>query len=929
MSTAVAERRASPELVEQLVREVRHQLAGHSSTPLVIGVRAQSEWTHGDLTGEHGTIYVAPCATPLAVRDALAAFGSNGATTRDTLVVLTPLAEAELGADVLGRFVRPRLLYLNSWNAVCQRLGVRQLDPDYGTSRLAWMAEALLTVPLATLPPAMSTLSVDAGLQLLAQAVLGSRTLTVDGLLRATAEPGFADRIRLAADELVARLTEVLGERLGPAGRLVCGAIAAGHGSDALPAGLAAVSVVGAADQYAHAMVEAVTGCDDITDPALAVWARAAETALGALDETESPLVADLLTIGSQLVADWRAPHPEASAVLAAGFDARLALVARELDAFLDNRDGADLSSVRRAVADVRAHRNARTALSRHRAVRAELAARLALWLRDPISDAHGTAVAPAAGPATFGDVLDGYRADGAWVDAARRRVEEGDDAPTELAAVLARISEAAYERRRAGNQRFAQALAHWTVHGTATEVPDDGVVAVEVILEQVAVPLAAAEGALLVVLDGCGLPAFLELVDQFRLLGFQEIGRGGRRAVGLAALPTVTDVSRASLLCGTLTTGNAEHEKRGFVAQDAVRRLSGLPARLFHHRPDLTTGVGQGLPAEVLAALGAAGPRLVGAVVNTIDDELSRGDFTREYAIEHLGPLQGLLRAAADAGRYVIITADHGHVLGVGLDGRGDARRGGEGGDRWRDADRDLDDDEVLLRGPRVLRGDDRGVIAPAQDDLRYSAKHGGYHGGATPEECVVPLSVFRPPGVDAPPGWEPVSAAPPGWWDLAAFPTPPGAPETAPGRPRRRTTPAPVPGQGGLFGEDQLAAADEALTESTAPTALQVDAPWAAQLLASDTYQVQLGAMARMKPPPERVRAALGALHARGGTASFAVLAQATGMALARVPGFVAALERLLNVDGYGIVTVDRTAQEVRLDEPLLHTQFLGGTS
>ena len=102
---------------------------------------------------------------------------------------------------------------------------------------------------------------------------------------------------------------------------------------------------------------------------------------------------------------------------------------------------------------------------------------------------------------------------------------------------------------------------------------------------------------------------------------------------------------------------------------------------------------------------------------------------------------------------------------------------------------------------------------------------------------------------------------------------------------------------------------------------------APWIDELLRSDTYAVQLGAMSRAKPPEERVRSVLGVLHARGGTASFAVVAQAAAMPAPRVPGFLSALERLLNVDGYGVITVDRNAQELRLDEDLLRTQFLGG--
>jgi hypothetical protein len=929
VSSTVAERHATPELVLQLVREVRQQLAGHGAAPLVVGVRAQVDWTYGDLDDVAGTVRVVGCATPLAVREALWEQTGADSEAPTTLVILTPLPEADLGADVLGRFVRPRLLYLNSWNAVCQRFGVRQLDPDYGTSGLAWMADALLWVPLDGLPTATTTLSVDAGLLYLARFAFGAGTLTLDGILRATASAGFADRVANVDAELLEHVCTALSERLGPAVELVCGAIRNGYGADAVAGGLAAATVAGAGDAHrAPAMIAALTGVNDAADAALAAWARAAETVILSLSDEGAPRVAELLTAGSGFVTEWRAPHPEASTVLSAGFEARLATLARELDAFLDSTAAADLDSVRNAVATVRAHRDARTSLSRHRAVRAELAARLALWLRDPASDAEGTALATGGASPTFGQVVEGYVADGAWVDTARRRVEEGDDGPPELAAVLSRVAEAAYERRRAGNLRFAAALAQWSGHGTATDVPGESLVAVEALLEQVAVPLAAAERALLVVLDGCGLAPFLELVAQFPSLGFAEIGRAGRRAAGLAALPTVTEVSRSSLLCGELSIGNADHERRHFEANPAVRSLAGPTARLFHHRPHLVTGIGQSLPAEVALALSTSGPQLVAAVVNTIDDELSRGDFTREYAIEHLGPLQALLRAAADAGRFVVVTADHGHVLGVGLDGRGEARRTGEGGDRWRDADRAPDADEVLLRGPRVLLGGDTGVIAPAQDDLRYSAKHGGYHGGATPEECLVPLSVFRPPGVDTPAGWEPVSVAPPGWWDLAAAAVAPDPVAPAPKKRRSKSTPG--PSQPGLFDDDQTTPGGTEPTEQPdAPSPSGAEAPWAEQLVTSEAFQLQLEAAKRMNPQLDRVRAALGALDARGGTASFTALAQAAGMPVDRVPGFVSVLERLLNVDGYGVITVDRTTQEVRLDETLLRTQFLEGGS
>lgn len=930
MTTALAERVASPALVLQLVSEVRQQVAGRGVAPLVIGVRARPDWTHGDLVGDDGSVRVMTGPTPLTVREALVEFSttSGAKSGADTLVVLTDLSEVDLGEDLLGRFVRPRLMYLNVWKAVCQRLGARQLDPDYGTSDLSWMAEALLAVPLDDAPPRLGTLSVELGLRILAGAVLGADGITLDRLLVATARPDFNDTVASADPEVLARLCDVLAARLGPTGLLVTGTVTNGRGSDALPAGLAAAAVTGDNDPgYAHALIQALSGVQHVGDAALVAWTRAAERALESLEVDSAPNVPELLTAASQFVTDWRAPRPEQSAVLAAGFEARLAALARELQGLLDGTSGVDLTSVRHAVARVRAHRSSRAQLTRHRAERAELAARLALWLRSPVSDGFGTA--PGDRP-SFSDVLHGYLADGAWVDAARRRVEEGDDSPVELAEVLSRISEAAYEHRRVGNERFARALAAWSEHGTADNLPDGPMLAVESVLAGVAVPLAAAERALLVVLDGCGLSQFLEFAEQFRHLGFTEIGSGGGRAAALAALPTVTEVSRSSLLCGALSPGNAEHEKRRFAANDAVVGLPGPPARLFHHHQDLGSGVGVGLPPTVLEALGVDGPRLVGAVVNTIDDALSRGVFTREYTIENLGPLQGLLRAAADTGRFVVVTGDHGHVLGVGLDGRGEARRSGEGGDRWRTADRAPDTDEVLLRGPRVLLGGDHGVIAPAQDDLRYSAKHGGYHGGATPEECLVPVAVFAPPGVTAPSGWDPIAVAPPAWWDLAALDAP--EVDTPPSPAKRRRRQEQTDRQGELFGgapATETSSADE--NDESPVTVLPPTpvAPWIDALIGSDVYKVQFGTMNRAKPAEDRVRAALGALHARGGTAAFSVLAQATAMPAQRIPGFVSALERLLNVDGYGVITVDRSAQEVRLDEDLLSAQFLGGRS
>lgn len=924
-------RSATPELLRQLVHQLREGMKDRlHPEPFVVGVKAIPVWNLGDLDDPTvGTIQVEPCPSPLAARRAIADFTATepgGRPSEATLVLLTDLAEGDLGADLLGRFIRPKLYSLSPWDAVRQRFGARSLDPAFGDARYSWMADPLLDVREESLPAGAVVLTAEAGLRAITEAVLGATGTSLERLLVATADRSFTARINAADQRVVAALCSTLGDLLGPAGQLVTGAIAQGRGERCLPAGLAARTVVGAVSgSRAQARIEDLTNCDSVTDAALEAWARAAERAVAELATTIDDRYAsihDLDHAGSALVADWQATFTDASEVLSVSFEARLDQLANLLHEALDATGPVDPRVMRHGVHRVVTHRIAGTDPGRPRAQRAQLAARLVSWLRDPISAQHGTGASPnRTAQLTLTESVDAYLADGAWVDAARRRVGEGDDTPARFAEALRRISEAAHQRRADGNRSFAEALARWTTDGTASELPAADMLAVEAVLGDLVAPLAKRAPVLLVVLDGGGLAPFLELADQFALYGLKEIGQHDRRRVALATLPTVTEASRTSLLAGRLRTGAAADEKRELPKHPQIAKLDGPQAMVVHHRPDLVSGIGQGLPPHVGAALTASGPRVVAAVVNTIDDDLSRGTFTSEYRIEDLGPLPALLRAATAAGRTVIITADHGHVLGVGLDGKGDVARSGEGGDRWRVADRSPSDDEVLLRGPRVLLGDERGVLAPWHDDLRYSAKHGGYHGGATPDECIVPLSVFAPAGVDLPNGWDVLSVARPTWWDLHVDLEEEAKPKRPSRRPRKTKATEQDTGQAALF--DTPATSD---AEPEAGVAAVVPA-WIDDVLASDIYAVQLGAVVRGKPDPDKVRATLGALQRRGGVANYAVIAQATGMPVGRVAGFAAIVARVLNVDGFGVFTIDTTAQEARLDEALLRSQFLGG--
>src|SRR5690606_35626367 len=58
----------------------------------------------------------------------------------------------------------------------------------------------------------------------------------------------------------------------------------------------------------------------------------------------------------------------------------------------------------------------------------------------------------------------------------------------------------------------------------------------------------------------------------------------------------------------------------------------------------------------------------------------------------------------------------------------------------RWRSNDGKCSDDEIVLKGSRVIAGD-KSIIVPWTEKVYYGSQQNGYHGGATPQEMVCPV--------------------------------------------------------------------------------------------------------------------------------------------------------------------------------------------
>ncbi len=506
-----------------------------------------------------------------------------------------------------------------------------------------------------------------------------------------------------------------------------------------------------------------------------------------------------------------------------------------------------------------------------------------------------------------------------------------GDD-DSDVAVVYRDLIDRVVVLRRVENQRFAELLASWTATPSTYEaLATHGLTTVEAVVDKVVARFGDLP-VLFVVLDECGLPSFSELAPQFREAGFREIvatnsastpGEASHRLAAIAALPTVTEVSRASLISGRLDRGNQDYERKQFGANASIRR-NGKPAAFFHQN-GLMGAAGESLAAEVQHALGPDGPAVVGVVINTIDDQLRKGTFTDELRIDDLHALVSLLDAARNNGRVVVISADHGHVLAQPEDGGSGTFGGGagDGGERWREANRPPKVTEVLLRGDRVLLGGAAGILAPWEDDFRYGAKAGGYHGGATPEEVLVPVAVYQPAGIPIPAGWEPFVEVPPLWWELLIEGTQLLEKTATDGgaKPRKKTPKPVVDAQAAMF---VLPEVKPEPTHAVAGPGGPVAPGWVDALLASEVWKLQRGIASRAMLPEDRVRAVLASIVRRGGVISFAALAVDALVPQARLAGFLANLARVLNVDGYAVLDVDTSVQEVRMSLPTLGQQF-----
>lgn len=867
---------------------------------------------------EHGgrVVRVRPAESALAVREALTEHRDG-----DWMVVVTDRSGDDLGPGVLAHLIWQRLRTPDPWEAVRHRFSATGIDPALtGIPYTRDLASALLAAtPPSGWPAAPAgILTRSHALASVARFHLGldSDTADVLGVLRWTMRPAgvaaVADLRAEFGDRLTDETLDWIADRTGAAAPPVAILLRQGEMGDLVPLGtvlqlLTADDVLTAEErhvaQLSLARLEQRWGGETPTDQALRAYGVGATTLLTELisDERMGAHVERALqradTILDQLQGRQLGVH---SNLLRLGLNERL------------NRLGVALTAAAVPTPAPTAQRDVESAwtlVSSHRLSRPTdsamaafaAAVRLSRWLTIP-DNPHG---------ADLVALSRRQMAQGAWVDAAINNAHRGVEDPRQ-ATSIGMITEAAMSRRQAEEREFAVALAQVT---RADNIEPKALAAdvwpLEAVLPQLLLPMARKEPILLVVLDGMSAAVATEiLADATGELGWLEAAltnvNTGRRAVGLSVLPSLTEVSRASLLCGRLCRGQQDVERQGY--EELTAKGGKIKAELFHKKGVDSTAAGFSVSADVSAAIDDKSVGLVTVVLNTIDDALDRSDpagttWTTD-AVKHLRPI---LARARWAGRTVVLTADHGHIV--------ERRRGQQRpyaeitSGRSRAVTGTVEDGEIEVSGSRVLTPDHHAVLA-VDEDLRYGPLKAGYHGGASAAEVVVPIAVLIPDEDSNPLGLALLPPQVPTWWltpqNVLAEPSSPSA--VAP-TPKKKPDLGPT-----LF--DEVASA----VETPSPTQTLGRA-----VVGSAVYRAQRKVAGRLIVKDDQVAALVDALASTAaGRLPMTIAAQSLSVNETRLRGALAQVQQLLNVEGYAVVGTDPQAATVLLDERLLREQF-----
>jgi len=617
--------------------------------------------------------------------------------------------------------------------------------------------------------------------------------------------------------------------------------------------------------------LEQYTGNKPLQQPTVREWAEVAERLY------RSQRLGDLSVLheAEKLLCDLQAEALcELSDYLPLGLEQRFEPLCQALAAALESP--ASLPELQESAQRCLSHRG----LKAEQTERLEMIPRLVRWL-------HSSS--PSSKLPLY-EQIERYSRSTAYASWARLKVE--GTGPPLLAQAVCDLLDKVVSKLEAEAEAFAGSLAAWNRAGE----PDHRVLKIENLIAKVLEPLANQKGGrfLMIVLDGCGWPTLHEIMESFPAVAWKHVAPEGGPIypAALATYPSITECSRASLFSGKLTRGSASTETRDFKEHPTLRAACNqkCPPLVFH-KGDLEGAHGN-LSTELESKIADPKHKAVAVVLNAVDDHLEKGE---QLPLNSISYLTDLCTLAHRAGRVLILTSDHGHVLERGAELRAPASE--PFGARWRSGEK-VEKGEILLTGPRAL-AQESGVILPWTEKLRYTKKKNGYHGGCHPAELLAPLMVLAPVS-STPEGWHEIPYSKPVWWLDRAVTIGPSVQAKKTERPAKKK--APESGQMLLIEEP--------------PTLLPEFAERALQhpVIASQWKNH------KDEPDTEWASKLLRALDENAGAAGVSQLASALGLPEDRFRYLLGVAANLLSLDGQYLVSLSPDMQKVLLNKSVL---------
>jgi hypothetical protein len=867
----------------------------------VLGLRAKPAWDGDTFIYEGTPVTVVPCPSVLAIWEAI-----DKRDAQHWTVVLTSVEDDDLGDTVLAHLLDGRLITPDPWDALRSNFSASTIEPAlYRTTNDRAIANGLLTVlsPDAYIPAPGGVLTRDHAMSAVARDVLGivkDVDVEIDTLavLEWSRSPDVTDGLvtlsTSGGPELAAAFQTWLASRSGRLRGPVTAIFAADRISDLVPLGVVA-GLFNESEGVALGVFLGRYGLSGIPLEDMGSWYE--DTRGLVTNSLNAQQQQAVLNTAAVIVNDLGISEAATSSdLLTHGLDARLVALSDAITAGFPNPLPTDVGA--RLFSDD-ALRNIEThwehvqqhfLADRDHSCRAfGGAVRLARWLATTVTPAHGLASA-----------TDRYVRTDSWVDAALVTARRGADQPISAAALRA-IIDVTVARRAHHDRSFAAALA---------DAPRPPVQTIENVMHDLVIPIAKASPTLLLVVDALSMAATNDLVRSTQQEGWTEISanQDGRRASALAVLPTLTQRSRCSLLCGELREGGDGPERAGFLSllhNAQLEATGGVPDPIFHKKALDAVPSGAKLASDVRNAMADVDHQpLVAVILNYVDDTLHHTDpGGTEWNLETITYLGPLLSAAKNAGRTVVITSDHGHIIEYGASAK--AERANTYGQRAHGDFANVDvNREVVVKGPRVLTETQKVVLA-VDETIRYGARNAGYHGGATPAEAIVPVIVLV--AGELPEGATRVAGAEPLWW-YADPAKGHNVPVIAPSKRSRK----PAQDSPNLFDDGSDSTLLSAQT-SRLPT----------NVIGTKVFADQLGLAGRIVLQQGQIKNLLQALvDTSAHEITLAQAAAALGVATASANGALMQAKRVLDVEGYEVLQVGGGI--VRLDVAALKEQF-----